>query len=151
MGFGDFSPELCEQLFSVRKIVASNISWKQGESPLVFLFQAKVLAPDGAGLDLTGYWNRHVKHNRTRWGFSLKYFGHCVRSYDMASYHKNPGEAGKIRGPHKHKYSSSRIPRYAYKPNPPICEVDANKSLMDFLEEANTELPRRYQYFMFPG
>ena len=150
MGFGDFSPELCEQLFHIRKIVASRISWKQGESPLVFIFQASVLTPDGAGLDLSGYWSKNLRHNRTRWGFSLRYCGHCIRSYDMASSHKNPGESGRIIGPHKHRYSSSRIPRFAYKPDPPIDEDNTNRALMDFLEEANVELPSNYQYFMFP-
>jgi hypothetical protein len=150
MGFGDFSPELCEQLFRIRKTVASRITWRQGTSPLVFIFQATVLAPDGTGLDLSGYWNKNLHHRRTRWGFSLSYCGHCVRSYDMAISHKNPGEAGRIKGPHKHKFSSSKIPRFAYKPDPAISDDNANRALMDFLEEANVEFPTDYQYFMFP-
>jgi len=68
----------------------------------------------------------------------------------MARYHKNPGQHGKIRGPHKHKFSSSKIERYAYKPDPPISEREPNEALMDFLKEANVELPNNYQYFIFP-
>lgn len=66
----------------------------------------------------------------------------------MARKHKNPG-AGWIRGPHKHKFSSSKIPRYAYKPNPPISDTDPNEALMDFLKESNITLKTPYQSFMF--
>jgi len=66
----------------------------------------------------------------------------------MAKKHKNPGE-GWIRGPHKHKFSSSKIDRYAYKPDPPISELNANQALMDFLKESNIDLRIPYQDFMF--
>jgi hypothetical protein len=111
----DFSPALCEQLFKVPKYVASRLSWRQ-DGNLKFTFQAKILTEDGTGLDLFGYWLKNGKHNRTTWGFTLTYFGNCVRSYDMAKYHKNPG-SGKIRGPHKHKFSSSKIARLALTQN----------------------------------
>lgn len=149
MGYGDFSPELCEQLHKVRKTIASRIAWK-ANGPNVLFFQAKVLTPDGTALDLSGYWNKAPRHGHTRWGFTLSFYGHCVRSYDMAQSHKNPGESGRIKGPHKHKYSSSRIPRYAYKPDPAICDDNPNKALLDFLDEENIEAPHNYQFFMFP-
>jgi hypothetical protein len=147
MATGDFSPELCEQLFSVPKTVASKINWKPDASG-VFKFQAQVLTADGKGLHLIGYWSS--KNSVTKWGFSLTFNGYCVRSYDMASEHKNPGMAGRIKGPHKHRYSSSKIDRLAYKPDPPISENNANEALMDFLTEAHIELPTNYQNFMFP-
>jgi len=75
--------------------------------------------------------------------------GHCVRSYDMARVHKNPGGKGKVYGPHKHMFSSSRIDRFAYKPDPPISEDDPNQALLDFLREENIELRTDYQTFMF--
>lgn len=149
MASGDFTYELSEQLHSAPKYVASRIVWKRGNGQDVFIFLATVLTEDGEGLDLSGYWQRVGRHNRTCWGFSLKYMGHCVRSYDMAKVHKNPG-AGKVRGPHKHMFSSSRIDRYAYKPDPPICENDPNQALLDFLREGNIELRSDYQTFMFP-
>lgn len=149
MAYGDFSAELCEQLFQIPKYTASRICWKPTPSGSL-IFQAKVLTVDGLGLDLFGYWNKNVNHSRARWGFSLKYAGHCIRSYDMSTYHKNPGERGKVKGPHKHRFSSSKIDRYAYKPDPPISEQDPNEALMDFLREANIELRGDYQYFMFP-
>jgi hypothetical protein len=68
----------------------------------------------------------------------------------MAKVHRNPSGGGKVKGPHKHKYSSSKIERYAYKPDPPISEDNPNEALMDFLQEANIELPAHYQNFMFP-
>lgn len=67
----------------------------------------------------------------------------------MAESHKNPGERGRVRGPHKHKFSSSKIDRYAYKPDPPISGDDPNQSLMDFLKEGNIELRTPYQLFSF--
>jgi hypothetical protein len=148
MASGEFSATLCEQLHVARKYSASRIRWRSGSGEAVYIFQAKVLTEDGTGLDLTGYWQKNGKHNCTRWGFSLRYMGHCVRSYDMATKHKNPGE-GWIRGPHKHKFSSSKIERYAYKPDPPISETDANQALIDFLKESNIELRNGYQDFMF--
>jgi hypothetical protein len=147
MASGEFSPELCEQLFAVPKTVVSRINWKSDGSD-VFKFQAQVLTADGNGLILVGYWKR--KNNQPKWGFSLTYNGHCVRSYDMSPEHKNPGLAGRIKGPHKHKYSSSKIERLAYKPEPPISENNPNQALMDFLEEANIRPPANYQNFMFP-
>jgi len=149
MATSDFSPELCEQLFKVPKYLASRIVWKQIGS-LKCLFLAKVLTEDGMGLDLSGYWVKNGRHNHSTWGFSLTYFGDCVRSYDMAVYHKNPGGGGKIRGPHKHKFSSSKIDRFAYKPDPPISEDNPNAALLDFLTEANIDLRGEYQHFMFP-
>jgi len=115
-----------------------------------FLLQAQVIAEDGTMFELVGYWSSQRSHKRTRWGFSLKYYGHTIRSYDMADSHKNPGEKGRIIGPHKHKFRSSKILRFAYKPNPPISETDPNQSLMDFLAEANIALPTDYQNLMFP-
>ena len=147
MASGDFSPELCEQLFEVPKKVVSRINWKP-EAPGVFKFQAQVLTADGKGLHLVGYWFN--KSGVARWGFSLTFNGYCVRSYDMASEHKNPGMTGRVKGPHKHKYSSSKIDRFAYKPVPPISEGNPNQALMDFLEEANIAPPQNYQNFMFP-
>lgn len=147
MASGDFSPELCEQLFAIQKTVASRINWKTDPSGVV-KFQAQVLTADGKGLDLVGYWSR--KNDVTKWGFNLTYNGYCVRSYDMSSEHKNPGMAGRVKGPHKHKYSSSKIDRLAYKPDPPISEDNPNRALMDFLAEANIVLPPNYQSFMFP-
>jgi len=148
MASSEFNATLCEQLFLAPKYVASRIRWRSGNGDDVFIFQAKVLTEDGTGLDLTGYWKKVGRHGYTRWGFSLKYMGHCVRSYDMASKHKNPGE-GWVRGPHKHKFSSSKIERFAYKPDPPLSETDANQSLMDFLKEGNIDLRTEYQDFMF--
>jgi hypothetical protein len=150
MGSADFSPELCEQPHAVPKKLASRISWQRGDGRNSLIFKATVLAPDGIALELTGHWQKNGRHNRTCWGFSLVYLGHCVRSFDMAKYHRNPGGNGKIRGPHKHKYSSSKISRLAYSPNPPICDTDPNRSLLDFLQEANIDQPINYQYFLFP-
>jgi hypothetical protein len=138
---------LCEQLFAVPKSVVSRIGWKSAGGD-VLKFRAKVLTADGLVLDLIGYWN--IKNGERRWGFSLSYFGNCVRSYDMSEVHRNPGGGGKVRGPHKHKFSSSKIPRFAYKPNPPISEGDPNSALLDFLAEANITLNYPYQSFMFP-
>src|SRR5882762_4818931 len=144
----DFSPELCEQLFEAPKYLASRISWKQ-VGDFKFIFRAKVLTEDGVGLDLVGNWVKNGRHGRTTWGFNLTYFGNCVRTYDMAKIHKNPG-GGKIRGPHKHKFSSSKIDRLAYKPNPSISEDNPNAALLEFLAEANIALRVEYQHFMFP-
>jgi hypothetical protein len=145
----DFSEEFCEQLFKVPKYLASRISWKQMGN-FKFVCQAKVLAEDGTGLDLFGYWVKSGRHNRSTWGFTLSYFGNCVRTYDRAKYHRNPGMRGKIRGPHKHRFSSSKIPRFAYTPEPPIAEGNPNLALLDFLTEAHIELRGDYQHFMFP-
>ena len=146
MAFGDFSEYLCEQLFTTPKYVASRIVWAAyGDG---FRFRAKVLTEDGIGLDLIGYWG--LVGGERKWGFNLSYFGNCVRSYDMAKVHKNPGGGGKVYGPHKHKFSSSKIDRKAYKPDPPISESDANTALLDFLTEANIDLKYEYQFFMFP-
>jgi hypothetical protein len=150
MASGEFSAELCEQLFSVPKRTASRISWRQGSVNTVLIFQSTVLTADGTTLHLSGYWKKNDRHDRTAWGFALKYKGHCIRSFDMATYHKNPGGGGKVRGPHKHKFSSSKISRYAYKPDPPIADTEPNESLLDFLKEANIELAHEYQSFMFP-
>lgn len=150
MAAGEFTPQLCEQLHALPKYVPSRLSWKPGDANGVYVFQATALLQDGTGLDLSGYWKRIERLNRTRWGFALRYLGHCVRSYDMAESHKNPGEHGRIKGPHKHRFSSSKIDRYAYKPNPPISEDDPNRALMDFLAESNIELRVTYQNFLFP-
>ena len=147
MASGEFSPELCEQLFTVPKTVVSRINWKNDGSG-IFKFQAQVLTADGKGLHLVGYWS--AKNGVTKWGFSLTFNGYCVRSYDMSPKHKNPGVKGRVKGPHKHKYSSSKIDRLAYKPDPPISEGNPNQALMDFLQEANIEPPKNYQNFMFP-
>ena len=131
------------------KYVASTIMWEP-ENDASVKFRAQVLSRNEPyGFELVGYWQKRSKYNRATWGFSLTFHRHCIRSYDMAKQHKNPGEVGKIRGPHKHRYSSSRIPRYAYKPNPEISEQDPNQGLMDFLKEANIEVPESYQAYMF--
>lgn len=148
MASGEFTSELCEQLHATSKYVASSLKWKRSSAGTVLL-QAAVLTEDGSGLDLVGYWVKVAKHSLPRWGFSLRYMGHCIRSYDMAASHKNPHEPGRIKGPHKHKFSSSKIPRYAYKPNPPISENDPNQALIDFLRESNIQLRQAYQSFMF--
>lgn len=150
MASGEFTQGLCDQLYAAPKSVVSRIRWRPGNGQDVLIFQAQVLTADGLGLDLSGYWKKIGRHNRTRWGFSLHYMGHCVRSWDMALKHLNAGE-GWILGPHKHKFSSSKIARYAYSPDPPICDTDPNQSLIDFLKEGNIELPpNTYQDFMFP-
>jgi hypothetical protein len=143
-----FTAERCEQLFQVAKTVVTRINWKaQNDNTLTF--HAKVATLDGVGLDLRGVWQRVGRHGETRWGFFLLYKGHCVRQYDMAKKHHNPG-IGWVRGQHKHRYSSSRIPRFAYKPDPPISDTELNQSLMDFLTEANIAIPANFQYVMFP-
>ncbi len=151
MASGEFTSEICERLYAAPKHVASRIRWTPGNGNMVLIFRAHVLTVDGIALDLSGYWKQIGRHNSTRWGFSLKHMGHCIRTYDMAASHKNPGEHGRIKGPHKHKFSSSKIDRYAYKPDPPLSDSDPNQSLMDFLKESNIELPiGQYQDFMFP-
>jgi len=147
LGFGG---DDCERLFQAPKFVASRIRWKQRDDDTC-LFQAKVLTSDGIGLDLFGYWHQDQKYHRVRWGFSLRYRGFIVRSWDMASKHRNPAHGGKIKGPHKHRFSSSRIPRLAYSPNPPLSLANPNDTLMDFLKEANISLPTDYTDFMFPA
>lgn len=148
MAIIQFTSELCEELHTVPKYVVSTINWKPGDRPGIFTFQAQVLTQDGRGLDLHGHWVKTGKYGVAAWGFSLYFFGNLIRSYDMAKKHKNPG-GGKVRGPHKHKFSSSKIHRYAYKPNPPISESNPNEALIDFLKESNIELRSEYQNFMF--
>jgi hypothetical protein len=148
MASADFTPEMCELIFVVPKRVISRISWQRANAKDVFIFRAKVLMPTGETLDLTGHWQKNGRHNRTRWGFNLAYLGHCIRSFDMAKYHRNPG-GGTVHGPHKHKFSSSKISRLAYTPDPPLDDKDPNRSLLGFLEEAHIEAPN-YQFFMFP-
>lgn len=109
-----------------------------------------MLTEDGAVLDLNGHWSQNSYHGHKRWGFSLRYLGHCIRSWDMATKHKNPDGGKRIRGPHKHKFDSSKIPRLAYKPEPPLSDKDPNQSLMDFLAESNIKPPDEYQNVMFP-
>ncbi len=111
---------------------------------------AKVLTADGDVLDLSGHWCQNDFHGHKRWGFSLRYLGHCVRSWDMAAKHKNPDGGSWIYGPHKHKFDSTKVPRFAYKPEPPLSDKDPNQSLMDFLAESNIQLPSDYQIVMFP-
>jgi len=135
-------------LFHVAKTIVSRIVWKNVNANTVS-FRTKVVTGDGLGLDLSGHYQRIGRHGETRWGFSLTFHGHCIRQYDMARKHHNPG-IGWVRGPHKHKFSSSRIPRFAYKPAPPIAEVNPNQSLLDFLTEANIAQPTNYQFFIFP-
>jgi hypothetical protein len=143
-----YTPQLCEELYSIPKFVASSIHWKPGDGPGKYIFQAQILTQDGRGLDLNGVWVRNSKYGVATWGFSLYFFGNLVRSYDMAKKHKNPG-GGKVRGPHKHRFTSSKIHRFAYKPDPPISEADPNQALMDFLKESNIEPPSDYQHFLF--
>lgn len=144
-----FTAELCEALYLAPKSVASRIVWRQHDSR-TFLFEAKVLAEQGIILDLNGYWSHNLYHGRKRWGFSLKYLGHTIRSWDMSKKHRNPRGAGNIKGPHKHKFDSSKVPRLAYSPEPPLSDINPNQSLMDFLTEAHIELPSDYQNEMFP-
>jgi hypothetical protein len=140
---------MCEAIFAVPKYVASKLEWRP-EGDRTVKFRAQVLSVDNStALDLIGYWGFNPRYSRKIWGFNLSYRKHCIRQYDMAAKHKNFGEVGSIRGPHKHRFSSSRIPRYAYKPNPPISESNPNQALMDFLDEANVRRPEDYQSFMF--
>jgi hypothetical protein len=143
-----FTVDICEALYACPKRVVSKLQWVATRNN-TFLVQAQVMTDDGDVLDLAGYWSVS-SFNERRWGFSLRYNGHVVRSFDLAKSHKNPGESGRIRGPHKHKFKSSKIPRYAYKPDPPISDTEPNQSLMDFLAEANVALPTSYQNLMFP-
>jgi hypothetical protein len=142
-----FTPEACEAIYALPKVVVSQIAWKQYK-PCTFRFEAKVLCDNGEILDLYGHWKYEKATERRSWGFSLRYLGHVVRSYDMATKHKNPSN-GWVRGAHKHKFQSSKIPRFAYKPNPPISEANANDALMDFLEESNIQKPADYQDNIF--
>jgi hypothetical protein len=145
----EFTVELCEALFHAPKTVVSNIEWR-ASGPETFLFAAKVLCPkEGVVLDLNGYWCHNRFRKERHWGFSLKLGGYCIRSYDMAKRHKNP-QNGVVHGPHKHKFKSSKILRFAYKPDPAINDTDPNRSLMDFLTEASVELPTNYQALIFP-
>lgn len=142
-----FSAEECERLFTVAKTITTKLAWKQ-QNENTMRFHAKVVTVDGVGLDLRGTWQRIGRHGATRWGFSLLYNGHCVRQYDMARKHHNPG-TGWVKGQHKHKYSSSLIPRLAYKPKPPISDNELNRSLFDFMTEASIAIPANYQHVMF--
>ena len=144
----EFTEQHCEYLYKAEKTIVTKLRWKP-ENENTLCFQAKVVTSDGRGLDLHGHWQRIGRHSMTRWGFWLTYHGHCVRQFDMARKHKNAG-AGWVRGNHKHKYSSSLLPRFAYNPAPPISETDLNQSLIDFLTEANIAVPSNYQYVMFP-
>jgi len=148
MPSSEFTPELCERLYAAPKRIVSRIEWKPSPSGTVLL-QAAVFTEDGTGLELSGYWAKVERYSLPRWGFALRYLGYCIRSYDMAGSHKNPREHGRIKGPHKHRFSSSKIARYAYKPYPPISADDPNQSLMDFLRESNISIPKGYQQFMF--
>jgi hypothetical protein len=142
-----FTAERCEQLFRAPKTVVTKIAWKRQNQDSL-RFKAKVVTREGTGLDLHGYWQKNGRHGLTRWGFSLTYKGNCVRQWDMALKHHNPG-GGNVKGPHKHRYSSSRIPRFAYKPDPPISDTEPNQSLLDFLAEASIAQPPNFQYVMF--
>lgn len=148
MSTEEFTEELCEELFLARKYVASQIVWR-AKGDYRCAFKATVLTQDGRGLDLYGFWCRNGRYGRTTWGFNLSYNGRCIRSYDMGKKHKNPG-GSKVHGPHKHRFSSSKIDRLAYKPNPPISEENPNAALLDFLKEANIDAPTDYQHFLFP-
>lgn len=144
-----FTAEMCEAIFSAEKYVASKIEWKR-DGEHMMKFRAQVLTADNAMvLDLVGYWGYNPRYQRKVWGFNLSYKRHCIRQYDMGARHKNLGEPTTVRGPHKHRFSESRVPRYAYKPNPPISESDPNRALMDFLAEANIRKPENYQDEMF--
>lgn len=142
-----FTAEMCEELFIAKKYTASRIAWK-GIAADKLSFKAQVLTHDGRGLDLAGWYAKAGRGGKPIWGFSLYYRGHCIRSYDMSKYHKNPQKGGKARGPHKHRFSSSRIPRFAYKPDPAIRETNPNDALMDFLAEANIEMRSEYQMLL---
>jgi hypothetical protein len=148
MAYGEFSEELCEQIHSAPKYTASRVSWKPVTADK-YILRVQVLTEDGQGLELTGYWTRNGRHNRSHWGFHLGFKGNCIRSYDMAKYHKNPGGRGKVVGPHKHRFCSSKIERLAYKPDPEISEENPNKALLDFLKEGNIELRSEYQHQLF--
>ena len=125
-----------------------NANCMEGSQLKYHAFSSQVATTEGRGLDLKGCWQRVGRHGDTRWGFSLSYHGNCIRSFDMARKHNKSG--GKwVRGPHKHKFSTSRIPRFAYKPDPPISVVEPNQSLIDFLVEANIAIPQNFQYIMF--
>ncbi len=50
MASGEFSADLCEQLFAVPKRVASRINWRRGSVDSVLIFQAKILAADGTAI-----------------------------------------------------------------------------------------------------
>lgn len=147
-----FTVEIAEFLYASPKYVASVIDWrpKAGTSGNTYRFHASVVTDEGLVLDLSGTWTQTSRHGDTRWGFSLNYLGHPVRSYDMGKRHANPNGYPNVKGPHKHKYWSSRIPRLAYKPDPPISETDPNQALLDFLEEGNIKLQGPYQTFSFP-
>jgi hypothetical protein len=144
----EFTVEMCEAIFAAPKLMASGIEWRAKDSR-TFIFQAKVLCDsENIVLDLTGHWCRNDFVPEIRWGFNLTLGNHCIRSYDMSKRHRNV-KSGSVRGPHKHKFHGTKIPRFAYKPSPPIDDRDCNKSLMDFLVEANITLPTEYQTVMF--
>lgn len=147
----EFTEEMCEAIFNAPKKLASRIDWFV-QNTNTFRFEAKVICEsENLILDLSGQWchNTFLKHRR--WGFALKLGGYIIRSYDMSKKHKNFGVVGqRIHGPHKHRFRTSKITRFAYKPNPAICDTDPNQSLMDFLTEASIELPKEYQSVMFP-
>jgi hypothetical protein len=143
-----FSEEMCEAIHSVPKYVGSKIEWKSDGPSLKF--RAQVFTVDGKyALELVGCYGHNPRYGRITWGFSLTFRRHVIRSYDMARKHKNIGHPGWVRGPHKHRFANSRIPRFAYKPNPPITETDCNDALIDFLKESNIEVPKDYQRHIF--
>ena len=145
-----YSAELCEKLHSAPKHVVSTIRWEPIEGG-ARIFQATVLTDDELTLDLIGYWEPATRFSKPHWGFALRYQGHVVRTYDMAKSHKNPGEPGRVKGPHKHKFISSKIDRYAYTPDPPISTVDPHEALADFLTECNIDFhPMLYPDFNVP-
>jgi hypothetical protein len=149
MSTREFTVDICEALYTCPKRIVSKLQWVATRNN-TFMVQAQVMTEEGDILDLAGHWCLRSFDSRRRWGFSLRYYGHVVRSFDMAKSHKNPGEPGRVKGPHKHRFKSSKIPRYAYKPNPPISDTEPNQSLMDFLAEANISPPTDYQNLMFP-
>jgi hypothetical protein len=84
---------------TVAKTVITRIVWKEVDRNTL-RFHAKVVTADNIGLDLHGHYQKIGRHGVTRWGFSLTYRGNCVRQYDMALKHRNPG-GGKVKGPHQ--------------------------------------------------
>ena len=144
-----FTTQMCEYLHVTPKYLATRINW-QAEGSTV-KFRAKVITiENGIGLDLHGYFLYSPRYKRMTWGFNLSCRKNLVRQYDLAKRHWNqPGD--EVKGPHKHKYCSSLLPRYAYKPDPPITESDANFALLDFLKEENISIPVDYQHYMFPA
>lgn len=151
MASAEFTEAMCEAIFKAPKKLVSRIEWFT-ENPQTLRFAAKVICEtENLVLDLNGCWCHNTFLGHRRWGFALKLGGYVIRSYDMSKKHKNFGVVGqRVHGPHKHRFRNSKIARFAYKPNPPISDTDPNQSLMDFLAEANIELPTEYQSIIFP-